>query len=92
MDFNYCSIEDIVGKECYYYSEDQEGEFGMQLSNPIMVKILGYYIQVDDKPPYPVDLRFLIEPVGEHNLDEDEIDHLRICGSYAQFLSFENHF
>lgn len=92
MDLNYCTVEEVIGLECIYHSQDEEGELGLQLAGPILVRILGYYIEVDDKPPYPVDIRFLIEPVGDHNLDEDELDHLRICGSHSIFLSFENHF
>jgi len=82
------NIEDLIGKECFYHGCDEDGIE----TPPVLVKILGYYIEVDDKPPYELFVRFNIEPVGEHDMDEFELEHLKIGGSHSIFLTFDNHF
>ena len=83
-----CNIEDLIGKECFYHGCDVDGIE----TPPILVKILGYYIQVEDKPPYDISLMFLIEPVEKNSLDEFELLELKICGTQSEYLTFDNHF
>jgi hypothetical protein len=90
MKINYFSlqIEELIGLECFYHGVDKDG---IELP-PTLVKIIGYEIEIEDKPPYDIHLRFQIEPIGEHCLDEDEVEYLRERGSHDIFLTFDNHF
>ena len=88
FNYSYCHVEDIIGKECFYHGCDEDGIE----TPPVLVKILGYYIEVEDKPPYDIQVRFLIEPIAEHDMNEDELDYLKIVGSHDIFLTFDNHF
>jgi len=78
MEFYINRIEDLYGKECIYYSADGEDEDGYEIHLPIRVKIIGYEIEVESKPPYNIDLLIQIEPIGEHNFDEQELNDLRL--------------
>lgn len=88
MNYSNLNIEELIGLECFYHGADKDG---IELP-PILVKITGYEIEIEDKPPYEIHLRFRVKPIGKHDLDEDEIEFLEVRGVHDVFLTFDNHF
>ena len=91
MKLNINVIEDLIGKQCVYH-HIIEDDNGYQIMTKHLAKIGGYKIYLEDTFPYNLELTLCIEPVGNHNFEEEDLQDFGINGVSINLITLENYF
>jgi len=79
-------LEDLIGLKCTYSYSAEDSNWTLK-NKSLQCVIRSYYVRIEDSYPYTLEILIGIEPIGEHDLDEDELIDLSF-GVYPDDLYF----
>jgi len=79
-------LEDLIGLSCTYTYSGEDSNWTVK-NKSLECVIRSYYVSIEDSYPYNLEVLIGIEPIGEHDLDEDELMDLSF-GVHSDDLYF----